>query len=61
MPAHHKKNQVIYLPCEEMQYVKMHVYNPWKEVFLGTEIAKAHTISLHGLKKKNGEAVIIMP
>lgn len=52
MPAHHKKNQVIYLPCEEMQYVKIHVYNPWKEVFLGTEIVKAHTISLHGLKKK---------
>lgn len=37
----------------------MHVSDLWKEI-LGTEIMKAHTISLYGLKK-NGEAVIIMP
>lgn len=43
-----------------MHYLKMHVSDLWKETFLGTEIMKAHTISLYGLKK-NGEAVIIMP
>lgn len=55
----YKRIQVIYLSCEEMHYVKMHVSDLWKEI-LGTEIMKAHTISLYGLKK-NGEAVIIMP